>query len=58
MVRRDNPEMQIDKLVIVDKILHNNPSKIDPTSERLIREKIARFEIPQGLRYDKPIVER
>jgi len=56
MIRKDNPETQIDKLVIVDQILGlNSPNKIDPVTLELINAKIAKFDhvIPSSLKYDR-----
>jgi SUMO ligase MMS21 Smc5/6 complex component len=59
MIRRDNPETQLDKLVIVDNLLGlTSPGAIDQITLSLINSKVARFDqVPESLKYDKTIVQ-
>jgi pheromone shutdown protein TraB len=59
IVRKDNAEMSLDKLLIVDLILHCNasgtlPTSISQSSIHLINTKIAKqaLNIPDAQRYD------
>jgi hypothetical protein len=55
MIRSDTPEIQVDKLTIIDQILNTNRKGIftmDHSSVNLIKDRIAKQPIPVSQRYD------
>ncbi|CDW83262.1 UNKNOWN [Stylonychia lemnae] len=56
IVRQDNEEMLIDKLLIFDSILNNNQNELDHISEKLIRQRISKITLNNSsMRYDKRV---
>lgn len=61
LIRKDNPETQLDKLVIIDQLLGiakpGLTSYIDPSSVNLITKKIAKVQaVPAQDRYDPEVL--
>ena len=61
LIRKDNPETQLDKLVIIDQLLGiakpEGFSHIDQNSVQLINKKIAKVQsVPSKDRYDQPVL--
>ena len=52
IVRQDNQELTVDKLVILDSIYNNNKPEIDKVSMNLIRGQIARQGLGRSKKYD------
>ena len=57
IVRRDTPQMQIDKLLIVDSIINGFLSDdIEKVSSNLIKDKIAKQDINSLYKYDQAAI--